>query len=48
MCTIFPVARLIGRSSFGDSIGRVEDASSDNIQDMISLGGIFMWNDSVF
>ena len=41
-----PVARLIGRSSFGYSLGFVEDAASDNIQEIISLGGSLMWNDA--
>ena len=41
-----PVSRLLGYSSFGDSLGRVEDAASDNIQEIISLGGSLMWNDA--
>ena len=46
MCTIFPVARLIGRSGFGDSFGCVEDAASDNTQEIIFLGGGLVWNDA--
>ena len=37
---------MIGRSGFGDSIDRVKDAFSDNIQGIISLGGSLMWNDA--
>ena len=40
----FPVARLIGRIIFVNYLGRVKDASSDNIQEIISLGGSFMCN----
>ena len=32
--------------SFGDSLGLVDDAASENIQEKISLGGSLMWNDS--
>ena len=41
-----PVARMLGSSSFGDSLGCVEDAASENIQEIISLGGSLMWNDA--
>ena len=41
-----PVARLIFRSGFGDAIGSVEDASSDDIQEITFLVGCSMWNDS--
>ena len=41
-----PVAILIGCSGFGDSVGHVEDAESDNIQEIIFLGSILMWNDA--
>ena len=41
-----PVSRLIGRSSFGDSFGRVNDAASKNIQEVISLRRGLMWNDA--
>ena len=37
-------SRLLGRSSFGNAIGRFEDATSENIQERISLGGSLMWN----
>ena len=42
----FPVVRLLVRSSFGDFLGRFEDASSDNIWEIISLGVSLMWNDA--
>ena len=40
----FLVARLLGCSGFGDSLGHVENAASDNIQEVISMGGSLMWN----
>ena len=40
----FPVARLLGFSSFNNSLGCVEDTSRDNIQEVISMGGILIWN----
>ena len=42
----FLVARLLCFSSFVDSLGRVIDAASDNIQEIISLGGSLMRNDT--
>ena len=42
----FPVARLLGCSRFVDSLGRVEDADNENIQEIISLCGSLMWNDA--
>ena len=41
----FTVSRLLGCSGFDDSFGRVEDAASDNIQEIIILGDGFLWND---
>ena len=41
-----PVARLIGRSGFVDAIGSVEAAASDDIQDIMFLGGCLMWNNA--
>ena len=40
----FPVTKLLGCSSFGNYLGRVEDAACDNIQEVIYMGGILMWN----
>ena len=42
----FLVSILLGCSGFGDFLGIVEDAASDNIQEIIYLGGTLMWNDS--
>ena len=39
-----PVARLLGRSGFGDFFGRFDDTASDNIQEVISLGSSLTWN----
>ena len=40
-----PFYRLIGRSGFGHYFGHVEDEASDNnIQEIISLGGGLMCN----
>ena len=36
--------RLLYHSNFRDSFGRVEDASSKNTQEAISLGSSLMWN----
>ena len=41
-----PVSRLIGCSGFGFSFGRVNNAASNNIQEVISLGRGLMWNDA--
>ena len=35
---------LIGRRGFGDAVGCVEAAASDDIQEIMSLGGCLMWN----
>ena len=37
---------MLGHSIFGDSLGRVKDAASDNIQEIISLDGSLMWNNA--
>ena len=42
----FPVARLIGRSGFGDAVGSVEAATSDDMQEITFLGSCFMWNNA--
>ena len=39
-----PVSRLIGRSVFGNALGSVEDAASDDIQEITFLGVCLMWN----
>ena len=41
-----PVSRLLGRSGFGNTVGCVEAAASDNIQEITFLGGCLMWNDA--
>ena len=41
-----PVARLIGRSGFGDSFGYFEDTDSDNIQEVISMGRGWIFHDA--
>ena len=50
MCEEFsppiPVARLLGCSGFGYAVGCVEDEASDDIQEIISLGGCLMWNNA--
>ena len=38
------VARLLVRSGFGDAVGCVEDAASNDIQEITSLGGCLMCN----
>ena len=38
------VARLLGRSGFGNTVDRFEDAAIDDIQEITSLGGCLMWN----
>ena len=40
------VARLLGRSGFGDEVGSVESAASDDIQEITFLGSCLMWNDA--
>ena len=39
----FAVARLIGCSGFGDSVGSVEAAASNDIQEITFLGSCLMW-----
>ena len=39
-----PVARLLGRSGFGDAVGSVEASASNDIQETTFLGGCLMWN----
>ena len=41
-----PVARLLGCSGFGDSVGSVEAAASDDIQEITFLGDFLMWNNA--
>ena len=41
-----PVARLLGRIGFGDAIGSVEAAASDDIQEITFLGIYLMWNNA--
>ena len=38
------VDRIIDRSGFGDSFGCVEDDDRNNIQEVISLDRVLMWN----
>ena len=42
----FPVARLIGRSGFGNAVGSVEAAARNDIQEITFLGSCLMWNDA--
>ena len=42
----FPVDRLLGRSGFGDAVGSVEAAVSDDIQEIKFLGSCLMWNNA--
>ena len=41
-----PVARLLDRSGFGDAVGRVKSAASDDIQEITFLGGCLMRNNA--
>ena len=41
-----PVARLLGRSGFGDAVGSVEAAASNDIQEITFLGSCLMWNNA--
>ena len=41
-----PVYRLLGSSGSGYSFGSVEDDASENLQEIIYLGIILMWNDA--
>ena len=43
----FPLFRLVRRSGFGDSFGRVKDAAGGNIQEIIFPGGGLMCNHAV-
>ena len=40
------MARIIGCSGFGYSLGCVDDGASDNIQEIIYMGVVLMWNDA--
>ena len=40
------VARLIGSSGFGNAVGCIEAATSDDIQDITFLGSCLTWNDA--
>ena len=42
----FPVSRLLGRSGFGDSVGSVKAADSDEIQEIMFLDSCLMWNNA--
>ena len=42
----FPVDRLIDSSGFGDAVGSVEAAASNEIQEIMFLGSCLMWNDA--
>ena len=42
-----PVNRLIGHSGFGYSVGCIEADTSDDTQEIMSLGRCLMWNDAV-
>ena len=42
----FPVARLLGRSGFGDAAGSVEADASDDILEITFLGSCLMWNNA--
>ena len=42
----FPVARLLGHSGFGNDVGSVEAAPSDDTQEITFLGGCLMWNNA--
>ena len=39
-----PVARLPGISGFGDAVGSVKAAASDDIQEITFMVGCLMWN----
>ena len=40
------VTILLGHSGFGDAVGSVEAAASNDIQEITFLGGCLMWNDA--
>ena len=42
----FPVARLLGRSGFGDAVESVEAAARDDIQEIAFLGICVMWKNA--
>ena len=42
----FPVARLLGRSGFGDAVVSVEAAASNDIQEITFLGSCLIWNNA--
>ena len=42
----FSVARLLGRSGFGDAVGSVEAVAIDDIQEITFLGRCLMCNDA--
>ena len=41
-----PVARLIGRSGFGNTVGSVEAAASNDIKEITFLGSCLLWNNA--
>ena len=41
-----PVAKMLGRSGFGDAVGIVEAAASKDIQEITFLGSCLMWNNA--
>ena len=43
---LIPVARMLDLSGFGDAVGRVEAAASNNTQEIKFLDGCLMWNDA--
>ena len=44
----FTVASMLGRSGFGDAVGSVEAAASNDIQEITFLGSCLMWNNAAF
>ena len=43
-----PLARLLGSSGFGDAVGSVKTAASDDIQEKTFLVGCLMCNCAVY
>ena len=41
-----PVARLLGRSGFGNAVGSAEAAASNDIQEITFMGGCLMWKNA--
>ena len=41
-----PVARMLGRSGFGNDVGIVKADASDDIQEIKFLGSWLMWNNA--